>query len=212
MMMSFRGFLREILHQTVKNFGFAAAFGAIALSACERREKELPPTGLPSPPPVEASEPEITRSKTVRESGGRVETQRRADPRIASILEGHVVPLETARKLVGLVPVLPEAAREEAVGHAVHLVEDAEYRSVLGPLLRNPSLGAAPLQTLFNDLLNRSDAVKLRELRELMGVAGHPMAAEAREVLSVAVGGDHGADLGAWDAAIARQLAKGSSE
>jgi hypothetical protein len=90
----------------------------------------------------------------------------------------------TVRGLVSSMRGLPAEAQEEFIAHAVNLCEDEQFE-LLANIYLNPATPKEVSETIFNDLLNRPDEIKLLLLAKTLGNTAHPMNAEAREILEM---------------------------
>jgi hypothetical protein len=106
---------------------------------------------------------------------------------------------EIGRRLVALLPRLPEPGQVAALGHIANLLEDADY-APLTKLLADPKTPEHVLDALMVDVLNRANSLKLPALLEVARAEGHPRAAEAKDVLELYLEEDLGTDWAAWAA------------
>jgi len=90
----------------------------------------------------------------------------------------------TVRGLVSSMRGLPPEAQEEFAAHAVNLCEDEQF-DLLASVYFEQSTPAEVKETIFNDVLNRPDEIKLPLLAKTLRNAAHPMNAEAKEILEM---------------------------
>ena len=121
---------------------------------------------------------------------------------------------ETAkvRRLLEMIPALPEHGLTTAAEEAVKRTTDADYNAVLLPVLANPLTHGMVQQVLFANLMERPDAIALPALLRIARSQGHPFAKYALENLNLLLRADYGADWLEWEAAIAASLASNRAE
>ncbi|MEY4300559.1 MAG: hypothetical protein RIR25_1795 [Verrucomicrobiota bacterium] len=117
---------------------------------------------------------------------------------------------DTAKTVRGLTlnfASLPPEAQEEFIAHAVNLCEDEQY-SLLEGIYLNNATPAEVKDTIFNDLLNRPDEIKLPLLAKSLANPAHPMAADSREILEMYLEVEAGSvPPEGWEAAVKKYLA-----
>ena len=74
--------------------------------------------------------------------------------------------------------VLPEESREDGIRRALNLVPD-ENALLLAGVLMDKSQPKEIIELVFNDVLNRSEEVKLPMLRQILKDRSHPCWADA---------------------------------
>jgi hypothetical protein len=126
---------------------------------------------------------------------------------IASILEDGDSDAAKARRLLALAVTLPEEEQLEAADHAVNLVTDADY-DVLRAALVNPQTPEPVLDSLLADVLSRGNSFKLPALVAIARLPDHPRATEARDLLELHIGEDHGTNWAAWLEAAKNHIAQ----
>ena len=114
-----------------------------------------------------------------------------------STLDGDV----KADKLIALFPSFPEAGQLEAIQHIINLTSDEHYAAI-GRYVTNTTLPEDVMEELFDDLLNRPNAVKLPKLLEIARNPQHPDADEAKDVLELYLEEDYAGDWWKWEAAL----------
>jgi hypothetical protein len=119
----------------------------------------------------------------------------------------HLGDAQKARRLLSLLPSLPEEALETATQSAVRCLRDSEYQPAR-VLLLNPKSHGRVLSVLFADLLERRDAVVLPALISIARTPGHPMGKAARDNLEFLVGKDLGGNWAQWEQAAERLISK----
>ena len=124
---------------------------------------------------------------------------------IDQVLQSSTSESQAAQTLINMLPTLPEEGQAEAARHITNLLDDKDYKSVQ-PILLNPNMPEEVLSIFFTDLMNRSDAVKLRAFVEVAKVPAHPFRQEALSDLQIYLDQDYGTDLGRWSAAVEQYL------
>ncbi len=114
-----------------------------------------------------------------------------------------------ARRLLAMIPALPEHGLATAAEEAVKRLPDADYNAVALPVVVNPQTHGLVESVLFADLMVRPDAITLPALLRIAQIPNHPYARFAHDNLDLLLGGDYGADWLKWDAAVRRTLASG---
>jgi len=115
---------------------------------------------------------------------------------------------KTVRGLVGALPKLPLEGQEEFIAHAVNLCEDDQY-SLLEGIYLNKAMPDEVKDTIFNDLLNRPDEIKLPLLAKSLANPAHPMTDDSREILEMYLEVEAGSvPPEGWEAAVKKYLAK----
>lgn len=117
----------------------------------------------------------------------------------------------TVRGLVSSMRGLPAEAQEEYAAHAVNLCEDDQY-AIFNDVFFDPATPAGVKETIFNDVLNRPDELKLPLLARTLQNPGHPMMAEAREILEMYLDLEPGGSPPAgWEQAVKKYLVEQNS-
>lgn len=106
-----------------------------------------------------------------------------------------------SRKLLALLPGLPEDGQLEVVTHASNLITDDQY-AALGQLLTNIRTSPDVLDFLMSDLANRTNTIKLPTLLQVARTADHPNSEEAKNLLELYLEQDYGTNWAAWDEAV----------
>ena len=162
---------------------------------------------LPSPPPPPAKPPAPRQASaaaaaapTSADPGSAITAT--SDPLGLAAAPSHVVAWEdrldqlltaetdtatTVRGLVSSMRQLPPEAQEQYAAHAVNLCGDEQF-ALLGEIYLNAQTPQVVTETIFNDLLNRPDEIKLPLLAKTLSNAAHPMAGKAEEVLRTYIG------------------------
>ena len=112
-----------------------------------------------------------------------------------------------ARRLLAMLPALPEQALTAAAEEAVKRLPDADYNAVALPLVANPQTHGRVESVLFADLMERPDAITLPVLLRIAQIPNHPYARFAHDNLDLLLGEDYGADWPKWEAAVRKSLA-----
>jgi hypothetical protein len=121
------------------------------------------------------------------------------DEQISALLEADVETAEVARKLLALLPQLPEEGRIEAIQHISNLLDDEDYPA-LARWLIDPKTSGGVQDELMADLLDRPNSVKLPTLLQVARAPTHAKAGEARELLEFFLEEDYGNDWPRWEA------------
>lgn len=83
---------------------------------------------------------------------------------------------------------LNEEQRSDEIGHTMNLIPDESIGLLYG-ILFDPAEGAEITDTIFCDILNRDENIKMPVLRQLLKMKDHPCSEDAQHILSV-VGDD----------------------
>ena len=200
----------------------AAAVAALAVFFTRSERREAAPDPIP-PAPVE----EQMREAIQLPDGEPAPVAERVtpEPRLARKLElargklpweekigsvtgaGDLDDTAKARRLLAMIPALPEPALTTAAEEAVKRLPDAHYNAVALPVVANPQTHGLVESVLFADLMERPDAITLPALLRIAQIPHHPYAKFAHDNLDLLLGEDHGADWPKWDAAVRKALA-----
>lgn len=104
------------------------------------------------------------------------------EDRLDQLLTAETDAATTVRGLVSSMRQLPPEAQEQYAAHAVNLCGDGQF-GLLGEIYLNVQTPQAVTETIFSDLLNRPDTIKLPLLAKTLRNAAHPMAGRAEEIL-----------------------------
>ena len=110
-----------------------------------------------------------------------------------------------ANKILISFPSLEDKDHLLAASKLVALVSDDRFEG-LKRLLFDPKTSLEAKEFLFRDALSRAETVKLPLLLEIMQMAEHPCANEARETLKTQFGVDYGVNYGQWQSKISEVL------
>ena len=80
---------------------------------------------------------------------------------------------------------LNEEQRNDEIGHTMNLIPDESIGLLYG-ILFDPAEGAEITDTIFCDILNRDEDIKIPVMRQFLKMKGHPCSEDARHILSVA--------------------------
>lgn len=94
------------------------------------------------------------------------------------------ITLEETDEFVRMLHQVPQDRREECLQRALNLVPDENIMLLAGVLL-DKSLGKDLVELVFNDILNRSETVKLPILRQVLKDKTHPCYADAAWIVDV---------------------------
>lgn len=109
--------------------------------------------------------------------------------------------LQKSKKLLALMPKLPQDGQIEAITHAANLLDDTHY-APLSQLVTNTLTPEDVLDVLMSDLANRTNTLKLTTFLQVARQEKHPMAEEARNLLELYLEEDYGNDWAAWEKAV----------
>lgn len=111
-----------------------------------------------------------------------------------------------AAKLSAVLPTFPPDGQMETAQQIVKLQTDDDY-TVAESLYFSPTAPEPVKRLVFEDLMNRPNALKLPILVRTVGQTGHPLHAEALDNLQLFVGRDVGDDPLLWQSAVEAKLA-----
>jgi len=106
------------------------------------------------------------------------------EDRLDELLTNDADNTTTVRGLVSSMRGLPPEAQEEFVAHAVNLCEDEQF-DLLANIYFETATPSEVKETIFNDVLNRPDEIKLPLLAKTLRNPTHPMAGESKEILEM---------------------------
>ncbi|MFZ4484011.1 MAG: hypothetical protein ACOYOL_08540 [Chthoniobacterales bacterium] len=133
------------------------------------------------------------------------------EDRLDQLLTAETDNATTVRGLVSSMLQLPPEAQEQYAAHAVNLCGDEQF-GLLGEIYLNAQTPQAVTETIFSDLLNRPDTIKLPLLAKTLRNAAHPMAGGAEEILRTYIALEPGTiPPNGWDQAVDAYLKQQSS-
>ena len=133
------------------------------------------------------------------------------EDRLDQRLTAETDPATTVRDLVSSMRQLPPEAQEQYAAHAVNLCGDEQF-ALLGEIYLNAQTPQVVTETIFSDLLNRPDEIKLPLLAKTLRNAAHPMAGKAEEILRTYIGLEPGTiPPDGWEQAVDAYLKQQSS-
>ena len=124
---------------------------------------------------------------------------------IQGILMNDGEPAMLSGRLASALPGLPLEGQMEAAQHMVNLLGDQEY-AVAATVYFNSAIPEPVRRLVFEDFMNRPNAVKLPLLVRTLRERAHPMRNEALENLQVFIGRDEGDDPSRWEVAVSQTL------
>jgi hypothetical protein len=128
------------------------------------------------------------------------------EDRLTIILSSEDANQATVRQLLDGLQSLPIEAQQEYIAHALNLSEDEDY-TLIEVVYFSPGLAPEVSEEIFNDVLNRSDEIKLPLLAKTLRRSDHPMSGEAREILEMYLDAEEGSvPPGGWEAAVQAYL------
>lgn len=104
------------------------------------------------------------------------------DALVDRIAEMDDVTLETGKELKGALNELDPEDKLPAVNHALNLVPDKDFAAFV-PVLFDKGQSEEILDTIFSDMLNRDESVKIPLMKELRKDKTHPMFFESARIL-----------------------------
>ena len=133
------------------------------------------------------------------------------EDRLDQLLTAETDNATTVRGLVSSMRQLPPEAQEQYAAHAVNLCGDGQF-GLLGEIYLNAQTPQAVTETIFSDLLNRPDTIKLPLLAKTLRNAAHPMAGRAEEILRTYIALEPGTiPPNGWEQAVDAYLKQQSS-
>ncbi len=159
------------------------------------------PAQVRTPPSHGSSDPnpEANPAETTRPADAVSGILTNWEEKVDEILGAETDDTNKVRQLFALFPHVPDESKSEVAQHLSNLVSDEDY-SRLGELLKDPALADDTLDVLLADVLNRPNSLKLPYLLEVAQTANHPKADEAKDMLSLFLDEDFGADWPKWKA------------
>lgn len=127
------------------------------------------------------------------------------ETQINTILMQEIDIKEIANQISVILPRLPLDGQLDAAQHLVNLSADEDY-SKAESVYFNAGLHPNVRRIVFEDLMNRTNAIKLPLLVRTLKEYGHPMRNEALENLQVLTGRNEGNDPARWDNVVQNAL------
>jgi hypothetical protein len=124
---------------------------------------------------------------------------------IQGILMNDGEPALLSGRLAEALPGMPVEGQLEAAQHMVNLLGDEDY-SVAANVYFNSAMPEQVRRLVFEDFMNRPNAVKLPLLVKTLRDYAHPMRVESFENLQVFIGRDEGEDPSRWELAVRQAL------
>ena len=200
----------------------AAVVAALLVCWVRSEKREVTPDAIPPAPveeqmreairmPAEQGTPAVERATPEPPLAPRLDLARGKLPweeKIGSVTgAGDLNDTAKARRLLAMIPDLPEDGLTAAAEEAVKRLPDADYNSVALPVVANPQTHGLVESVLFTDLMERPDVIALPALLRIAQIPNHPYAKFAHDNLDLLLGEDYGADWLKWDAAVRKTLA-----
>lgn len=174
--------------------------------------ESVPPVAGPSLPFPESAAQMAPVAAKGRGAAGPGMTEGGWEDRLDNILSSDLDEAATARQLLAALAGLPLEAREEYIVHALNLCPDEEF-AMMETVFLDPQTPAAVAETIFDDVLNRTDELKLPLLARSLANPRHPMHGEAREILELYLDIESGRTPPAgWQAAVQEYLRSEAAE
>jgi hypothetical protein len=176
----------------------------LASAAVEEDELPLPESDvIPVPAPVAAATTDMRLVAVPLSGSENLDTPE--GPIDQVLLSEQLTEAEKAKRLLEMLPTLPENLQAEAAQHMCNLMPDEAYGQ-LGPLLTN---GIAPehiMDAVMPDLLSRPNVLKLPILLLMARNDQHPRHEESHALLEVYLEKDLGSDWPAWEKSLQAYL------
>lgn len=129
-------------------------------------EDSVPPLAIERPRPTQAA------------------TEVSWEEKLDVILSGEDDNRRTVRRLLQGFDRLPPEAQTEYIAHALNLCEDDNYKEMEAIYMRADTV-AEVREQIFDDVLNRPDEIKLPMMARTMAAPNHPLAGEAKDILTL---------------------------
>ena len=163
--------------------------------------------GTGNDPAGQVEEPDVILAPPLELGTAKLAWELRLEEVIDSV---ELTEVHKARRLLAMIPSLPEEALDTAAQEAVARLPDGDYAAAAGVLL-NPNTHGTVFSVLFADLMERPDAITLPNLLAIARIPTHPYAPYALDNLDLLTGENHNADWLAWTKAVERTLRKSAS-
>lgn len=175
---------------------------APAIAQATKPDPATPKPAVPMPPPPVA----VTPPPQITEDDTKIDNILRLYPGNSD--EDNT---KTAQALINLLPTLTSDGQTECISHIGNLLSDEEWKRLM-PVWKNPSVNPDVLESIYTDLMNRDDKVKLPALVEAVRLPNHPSYEEAKSTLEIFLDEDYGNDVAKWDKAVKAYLKKQAEE
>lgn len=127
--------------------------------------------------------------------------------RIGIVTNAPITPTEKVQALISMLPTEEREGQRKLLHVAMRWTDDASY-PVVRRVLLDPKWHPQIHSVLMTGTLKRRNQVKLPVLLELARSEGHPLRAEATQLLEHFLGKDHGEDWAAWQKSLSAWLAQ----
>ena len=131
------------------------------------------------------------------------------EKQLDEIILGKLDATNKVLMLADLLKTAPAFSKAEVAQYLATTVPDALY-GVAREILTNTQYSEAVYRTLFNNLINRSDPVRLPILLEIALNEEHPQRSQAEEMLDYALSDENATNADQWRAAIEARLRAGN--
>lgn len=176
--------------QTVRTRPSAGDGDAVPEMRSERDGSGRRPPDAPKPDSAKAEPTEVaTPSQEAGDSSGSDGDRREVDA-FDALVDGWMearpagVSIEDVEGFRKAFARVPDESRDECLHRALNLIPD-ENALLLAGVLLDKSFGKDVLETVFNDILNRDEQVKLPLLKSIHKDRAHPCWADAAWILDV---------------------------
>ena len=129
------------------------------------------------------------------------------DEQLAAIAKAALNDTQKAQACLLLLPLMNRDGQRPLAHAAVGYLSD-KTRALIEEPLHQGKLDPQILSIFLTDTLKQPNRVKLPVLLGLVLSPGHPMQAEAQELLANFLGKDHGTNWAAWEQAVRAYVAK----
>jgi hypothetical protein len=124
---------------------------------------------------------------------------------VQKILISQDSPISIAKRLTLKLPELPPEGQIEAVRHIVRLLTDDEYQ-LAAEIYKDHRTPEAIRAIIYQDFMNRSNAIKLPLLIQTLQSPANPLYEDAIKNLQLFVGYDAGNAPAQWEIAVKEKL------
>lgn len=176
--------------QTVRTRPSAGDGDAVPELRAERDGTGRRPQDAPEPDSAKAEPTEVaTPSQEAGDSSGSDSDRREVDA-FDALVDGWMearpagVSIKDVEDFQKALARVPDESRDECLHRALNLIPD-ENALLLAGVLLDKSFGKDVLETVFNDILNRDEQVKLPLLKSIHKDRAHPCWADAAWILDV---------------------------
>lgn len=190
-----------------------AAFFAISSSRKDSNGDSTPDAAQTRSGTMRDDTPRHTRSQ---HRSGTTTTNMEWEEKIDFVLSSDSISAEKAtRTLLGIAldPKAPLPVRNDALEHALNLVEDEDFQTIQNIMgKKDKELPELLVQTILDDTLNRSDAIQLTTALKIIPGQHTAVIEEAVELLEFHLEIELGTNVNKWSQVVAAYIAKQKKE